>query len=146
MAFFATLEAVPLARRQAFTPGNTGGGNPRPVDDNVDDPWTAPPIKPVCIPTKIAYPPGTGWIPVQGPDGTGKKSWWYRYPCRRTTARRHRILRQVANTSYRRDMPFAHLPVSQLERNPRPVHGRVRPDAGFKRLPSVRNKVDEDNS
>lgn len=146
MAFFATIEATPVIRRQAFAPGHTGGGNPHPTDPPIDDPRPMPIIKPRCVPTKLAYPSGTGWIQVKGHNGKGQLSKWYRYPCRRTTARRWRIVRQVTNTPYRSDMPLTDHPVGQLERNPRPVHGRVRPDTGFKRIQAIKNKVNEDNS
>lgn len=125
MAFIATVEQISNTRRSAFSPGNTGSGTrpkPRRPTTISPNPTPRPPIKPRCVPNKIAYPSKVGNIDA-GPRGRARWKAWYRYPCRRTSARRARWLRYTTNQPVSRGSgTWRVMPHTEIDRNTRPIH------------------------
>ncbi len=125
MAFIAVINNLPMIRREAHAPGNTGGGNPRPTSTPIIRVIRGKPnirIRPKCTPRAFSYPKHTS-IPV-GPFGRGRYH-LLRYACLKTTTRMRRALTAIKMDPASHPLPIDDLPISLIERNPSPVSGRA---------------------
>ena len=137
MAFVASLEDIQMIRSKAFTPGNTGGGNPRPADEEVvrpNRPRVPMTIIPRCVPKPYAYPKHRV-IPL-GPNGRGRYH-LLRYACLKSTRRWLRLLRAIKQAPLYHTLPLDQLPIGILDRNPSPLSGQSQ--TPFKRAMGLTN-------